>query len=146
MGQNMQPGAELESLEPLRRLRAALTLAEHVNAQRVEEAIDLAHPDISVLSVPGFAPGPGYFGHEEFRRYFVDAARHNAINQAAISRAEVTAGGNVLAGGELISTTPAARQSIPAWFVYRFQDGLISAVETYLDPKAAAKQADAAGH
>jgi ketosteroid isomerase-like protein len=52
----------------------------------------------------------------------------------------------VLASGELISTTQAATQSIPAWFVYRFRDGLISAVETYLDPKAAAKQANATGH
>jgi hypothetical protein len=36
----------------------------------------------------------------------------------------------VLAAGVLVSKTRQARASVSAWFVYRFRDGLISAVET----------------
>jgi hypothetical protein len=42
-----------------------------------------------------------------------------------IHRAEVTETGNVLAAGELISTTSQASAAISAWFLYRFRDGLI---------------------
>jgi ketosteroid isomerase-like protein len=47
----------------------------------------------------------------------------------------------VVAAGELISKTHQTSGAISAWFVYRFSDGPISAVETYLDTEAAWEQA-----
>ena len=128
-------------LEPLRRLRAALAMAEYSSTHQVSEMLELAHPLIEVRSVPGIAPGPGYVGHDQLRRYFAEAAKHQASAAAVIHRAEVTEKGNVLAAGELISTTNQASGAISAWFVYRFRDGLISAVETYLDAETAREQA-----
>jgi ketosteroid isomerase-like protein len=91
--------------------------------------------------VPGIAPGPGYTGHDELGRYFAEAAKHETRAAAIITRAEVTKTRNVLAAGELISRTNHASGAITAWFVYRFRDGLISAVETYLDAETAWEQA-----
>lgn len=128
-------------LEPVRRLRTALAMAEYSSTHQVNKMLELAHPLIEVRSVPGVAPGPGYVGHDELRRYFAEAAKHEARAAAVIHRAEVTERGNVLAAGELISTTTQASGAISAWFVYRFRDSLISAVETYLDVETAREQA-----
>ena len=138
----MTPPADImELLEPVRRLRTALAIAEFASMHQVGEALELAHPLIKVRSVPGIAPGPGYVGHDELRRYFTDAAKQEASAAAVIHRAEVTTAGNVLAAGMLLSRTSQASASVPAWFVYRFRDGLISAVETYLDADTAWEQA-----
>jgi ketosteroid isomerase-like protein len=132
---------DIELLEPVRRLRAALAMAEFSSTHQVSEALELAHPKIEVRSVPGVAPGPGYVGHDELRRYFAEAAEHEARAAAIIQRAEVTQTGNVLAAGELISTTDQASGVISAWFVFRFREGLIGAIETYLDAETAHAQA-----
>ncbi len=116
-------------------------MAEFSSTDRVSKALELAHPLITVRSVPGVAPGPGYVGHDELRRYFADAARQDASAAAVIHRAEVTEAGNVLAAGALVSRTRQASAEVSAWFVYRFRDSLISAVETYLDAETAREQA-----
>jgi ketosteroid isomerase-like protein len=132
---------DIALLEPVRRLRTTLAMAEYSSTHQVSKVLKLAHPLIEVRSVPGIAPGPGYVGHDELRRYFAEAANHEARAAAVIHRAEVTERGNVLAAGELISTTNQANGAISAWFVFRFRDGPISAVESYLDIKTAREQA-----
>jgi len=138
----MPPHADdIAVLDPVRRLRTALAMAEYSSTCQVSKMLKLAHPLIEVRSVPGIAPGPAYIGHAEVRRYFAEAAKHEASAVAVIQRAEVTETGNVLAAGELISRMNQATGAISAWFVYRFRDGLISAVETYLDAETAREQA-----
>ena len=137
----MAPHADdIALLDPVRRLRTALAIAEFSSMHQVGEVLELAHPLIKVRSVPGIAPGPGYVGHAELGRYFADAAMHEASAAAVIHRAEVTTAGNVLAAG-MLSHGQSGDRSISAWFVIRFRDGLISAVETYLDAEAAWEQA-----
>jgi hypothetical protein len=80
-------------------------------------------------SVPGIAPGPGYIGHDELRRYFGQAAKHEARAAAVIHRAEVTETGSVLTAGEFISTTNQASGAILAWFVPRASLSATSRVE-----------------
>jgi ketosteroid isomerase-like protein len=128
--------------EPLRRLHAALTIARLSNAARADEAAEFCHPDITILSVPGVAPGPGFRGRSGFRRYFGAAAAHGFQAQGAITEAHVTDAGNVLASGRLLSIVDGVPHGVPAWFVYRFRDGLVSAIETYLDWHTACDQAD----
>jgi hypothetical protein len=53
----------------------------------------------------------------------------------------VTETGNVLASGSLLSTVDDVTSEVPAWFVYRFREGLVSAIETYLEADAAREQA-----
>jgi hypothetical protein len=132
---------DIALLEPVRRLRTALAMAEYSGTHHVSKMLKLAHPLIEVRSVPGIAPWPGYTGHDDLRRYFADAAKHESRAAAIIKRAEVTETGHVLAAGELIPKTNRASGAISAWFVYPFLDGLISAVETYLDTEAAWEQA-----
>jgi ketosteroid isomerase-like protein len=121
-------------------------MAEYSSTHHVSKMLELAHPLIEVRSVPGIAPGPGYVGHDDLQRYFTQAATHQASAAAVIHRAEVTETGNVLAAGELISTTRQASAAISAWFVCRFRDGLISAVETYLPRRRDGTGAGAAAH
>jgi hypothetical protein len=128
-------------VEPLRRLHAALSVSSLFNAGRPEELVALVHPDVRVLSVPGVAPGPGYAGREGLLRYFDDAAEHGFVVHAAITEAHVTEAGNVLASGSLLSTVHDLTSDVPAWFVYRFRDEMVSAIETYLDADTAREQA-----
>jgi hypothetical protein len=128
-------------IEPLRRLHAALTASSLFNAGRTEELAELVHPDVTVLSVPGVAPGPGYAGREGLLRYFDDAAGHGFVAHAAITEAHVTEAGNVLACGSLLSTVHGLTSGVPAWFVYRFREEMVSAIETYLDADTAREQA-----
>jgi hypothetical protein len=128
-------------VEPLRRLHAALSVSCLFNAGRAEELVELVHPDVMVLSVPGVAPGPGYAGREGLMRYFDDAAEHGFVVHAAITEAHVTETGNVLASGSLLSTIHDLTSDVPAWFVYRFREDMVSAIETYLDRDTAHEQA-----
>jgi hypothetical protein len=128
-------------LEPLRRLHAALSVSSLFNAGRTEELAEFVHPDVIVLSVPGVAPGAGYAGRDGLLRYFEEAADHSFVAHAAITEAHVTPAGNVLASGSLLSTVHDLTSDIPAWFVYRFREELISAIETYLDAGTAREQA-----
>jgi ketosteroid isomerase-like protein len=131
-----------DTVEPLRRLQAALSVCSLFNAGQPAGIAELVHPDVTVLSVPGVAPGAGYPGREGLMRYFAEAAEHGFMAHAAITEARVTETGNVLACGSLLSTVGDATSEVPAWFVYRFRDGLVSAIETYLRPDAAREQAD----
>jgi SnoaL-like domain len=128
-------------LEPLRRLHAALSVSSLFNAGRTEELAEFVHPDVIVLSVPGVAPGAGYAGRDGLLRYFEEAAEHSFVAHAAITEASVTQAGNVLASGSLLSTVHDLTSDVPAWFVYRFRDELVSAIETYLDADTAREQA-----
>lgn len=128
-------------IEPLRRLHAALSVSSLFNAGRTAELTELVHPDVMVLSVPGVAPGAGYAGREGLLRYFDEAAEHGFVAHAAITEAHVTEAGNVLASGSLLSTVHDLTNDVPAWFVYRFREELVSAIETYLDPDTAREQA-----
>jgi ketosteroid isomerase-like protein len=128
-------------VEPLRRLHAALSVSSLFNAGRAEELAELLHPDVRVLSVPGVAPGAGYAGREGLLRYFDEAAEHGFVAHAAITEAHVTETGNVLASGSLLSTVQDLTSDVPAWFVYRFREQLVSAIETYLDRDTAREQA-----
>jgi hypothetical protein len=128
-------------VEPLRRLHAALSVSSLFNAGRTEELAELVHPDVAVLSVPGVAPGAGYAGREGLLRYFDEAAEHGFVAHAAITEAHVTAAGNVLASGSLLSTVHDLTSDVPAWFVYRFREEMVSAIETYLDRDTADEQA-----
>ena len=128
-------------VEPLRRLHAALSVSSLFNAGRAEELAELVHPDVTVLSVPGVAPGAGYAGRDGLLRYFDEAAEHGFVAHAAITEALVTEAGNVLASGSLLSTVHDATSDVPAWFVYRFREQLVSAIETYLDRDTAQEQA-----
>jgi hypothetical protein len=57
--------ASLEAtVEPLRRLHAALSVCSLFNAGQPAQIAELVHPDVTVLSVPGVAPGAGYPGRE----------------------------------------------------------------------------------
>jgi len=141
----MQPTADGEGhdgpAEPLRRLQTALRMVELANAQAIDELLQLAHPEIVILSVPGVAPGPGYFGHAEVRGYFAAAGARGAQVQVEIHRLEITPAGTVFAGGLLSTSVDGVTESVPAWFVYRFRDKLLSAVETYLDRERGWQQA-----
>ncbi|HEX5924692.1 MAG TPA: nuclear transport factor 2 family protein [Baekduia sp.] len=128
-------------LEPLRRLHAALSVSSLFNAGRTEELAELVHPDVTVLSVPGVAPGAGYAGRDGLLRYFDEAAEHGFVAHAAITEAHVTQAGNVLACGSLLSTVHDVTNDVPAWFVYRFREEMVSAIETYLDADTAREQA-----
>jgi ketosteroid isomerase-like protein len=128
-------------VEPLRRLHAALSVSSLFNAGRTAELTELVHPDVMVLSVPGVAPGAGYAGRDGLLRYFDDAAEHGFVAHAAITEAHVTEAGNVLASGSLLSTVHDLTSDVPAWFVYRFRDEMVSAIETYLDAETAREQA-----
>ena len=130
-------------VEPLRRLHAALTVSSLFNEGRAQELAEFVHPDVRVLSVPGVAPGPGYTGREGLLRYFADAAEHGFVVHAAITEAHVTETGNVLASGSLLSTVHDVTSDVPAWFLYRFRDAMVSAIETYLDADTAREQAAA---
>jgi hypothetical protein len=121
--------------EALQRLHLALSVAMLANDSVMDER--LIHPDLVVPSVPGVAPADGFRGIEGLRRYFRDAEAHGFLAQAAISTATVTAAGNVLAGGELLCTAAGSTDAFPAWFVYRFRDKRVSAIETYLDEREA---------
>jgi hypothetical protein len=112
-------------------------MAELANAQAVDQLLELVHPEIEVLSVPGFTPGPGYFGHADLRRYFDDATARGAHAQVEIDRLEITPAGNVFAEGQLSTSADGITEALPAWFVYRFRDELLSAVQTYLDRQCA---------
>ena len=128
-------------IEPLRRLHAALSASSLFNAGRTAELIELVHPDVTVLSVPGVAPGAGYTGRDGLLRYFEEAAGHGFVAHAAITEAHVTEAGNVLASGSLLSTVHDVTSDVPAWFVYRFREEMVSAIETYLDRDTAHEQA-----
>jgi hypothetical protein len=128
-------------LEPLRHLHAALSVSSLFNAGRAEELAELVHPDVTVLSVPGVAPGAGYAGRDGLLRYFDEAAERGFVAHAAITEALVTEAGNVLASGSLLSTVHDLTSDVPAWFVYRFREDLVSAIETYLDRDTARQQA-----
>jgi ketosteroid isomerase-like protein len=128
-------------IEPLRRLHAALSVSSLFNTGRTAELTELVHPDVMVLSVPGVAPGAGYAGRDGLLQYFEDAAEHGFVAHAAITEAHVTEAGNVLAAGSLLSTVHDVTGDVPAWFVYRFREGMISAIETYLDRDTAHEQA-----
>ena len=128
-------------VEPLRRLHAALSVSSLFNAGRAEELAELVHPDVTVLSVPGVAPGAGYAGRDGLLRYFDEAAEHGFVAHAAITEAHVTQAGNVLASGSLLSTVHDLTSDVPAWFVYRFREDMVSAIETYLDADTAREQA-----
>lgn len=134
------PEIELR-IEPLRRLHAALSVSCLFNAGRVQELTALVHPDVAVVSVPGVAPGAGYAGREGLARYFDEAAEHAFVARAVITEARVTEAGNVLASGSLLSTVHDVTSDVPAWFVYRFREELVSAIETYLDPDTACEEA-----
>jgi len=56
----------------------------------------------------------------------------------------VTPTGNVFATGELLSTVNGRTDGIPAWYVYRFRDGLVASIETYIDHDTAWGRAQAA--
>lgn len=131
--------AVLDVLEATKRLRMALSVADLANNCEMDEG--LLHPELAVPSVPGVAPAAGFFGIEGFRRYFEEAATHNFLAQAAFHTAHVTEAGNVLASGSLLCTVSELTQEVPAWFVYRFRDGLVSAIETYTDETAAREAA-----
>lgn len=123
--------AILDGLEATKRLRMALTVPDLANACEMDEG--LLHPDLAVPSVPGAAPSPGFYGIEGFRNYFKEAEDHGFLAQAAIHTARVTEAGNVLASGSLLCTVDAKYvNEVPAWFVYRFCDNLVSAIETYV--------------
>jgi hypothetical protein len=128
-------------LEPLRRLHAALAASSLFNAGRTEELAEFVHPEVVVLSVPGVAPGAGYAGRDGLLRYFEEAAEHSFVAHAAITEAHVTQVGNVLASGSLLSTVHDQTSDVPAWFVYRFREEQVSAIETYLDADTAGEQA-----
>jgi hypothetical protein len=128
-------------VEPLRRLHAALSVSSLFNAGRTGELVELVHPDVTVLSVPGVAPGAGYAGREGLLRYFDEAAERGFVAHAAITEAQVTEAGNVLASGSLLSTVHDLTSDVPAWFVYRFHEDTVSAIETYLDADTAREQA-----
>ena len=117
----------------------ALSVAELANAGKMEEG--LLHPELVVPSVPGVAPAPGFSGMDGIRRYFREAAAHNFLAQAALRAAHVTEAGNVFASGSLICTVSGHTEEFPAWFVYRFRDQLVSAIETYIDEDAAREAA-----
>jgi hypothetical protein len=128
-------------VEPLRRLHAALSVSCLFNAGRTAALTELVHPNVMVLSVPGVAPGAGYAGRDGLLRYFDDAAEHGFLAHAAITEAHVTEAGNVLASGSLLSTVHDLTSDVPAWFVYRFHEEMVSAIETYLDADTAREQA-----
>lgn len=130
-----------EPAETLRRLQTALRMAELVNAQAVDQLLELAHPDIAILSVPGVTPGPGYFGHAGVRDYFTTAAAHGAHIQVQVDCLQITPAGTVFAEGRLHTSVDGVTESVAAWFVYRFRDKLLSAVETCLDRECAWQQA-----
>ena len=56
----------------------------------------------------------------------------------------MTPTGNVFATGELLSTVNGRTDGIPAWYVYRFRDGLVASIETYIDHDTAWGRAQAA--
>lgn len=127
--------------ESLRRLRLALSVASLANDGAIEQLGPLLHPELHVPSVPGLAPFKGYRGPDGFRRYFVEARSHGFHARADVTEAIVTVEGNVLASGDLVCTVDGESESLPAWFVYRFRDGLVSAIETYTDGKTARRGA-----
>jgi ketosteroid isomerase-like protein len=131
----------VDAFESLRRLHVAMSTASHFNAGRVEQVLEAAHEDIRVMTVPGVAPGP-FCGRDELRDYFARAAAHTFHARAAITEARVTGAGNVFAAGNLVATIQDVTHDLPAWFVYRFRDGKLSSIETYLDVESAHDQAD----
>ena len=136
------PASDLPSLDATLRLQLALRVAQAANERRMDEG--LLHPELRVASVPGVAPSPGFTGLEGFRHYLAEAEAHDFLAQAAINAAEVTPAGNVLATGALIVTAHGETESVPAWFVYRFRDDLVCAIETHLgeaEGRAAAERA-----
>jgi hypothetical protein len=134
-----EASAVLDGLEATMRLRMALTVPDLANAGQMDEG--LLHPELVVPSVVGVAPSPGFFGIEGFRRYFEDAASVGFLAQAAIRSAHLTDAGNVLASGSLICTAGGNTTETPAWFVYRFRDELVSAIETYIVEELAVQAA-----
>jgi ketosteroid isomerase-like protein len=130
-------------LRPLARIALAMRVALLASEERVDELEGLLHPDLYVPSVPGVAPGKGFRGREGFERYFAEAASAGFKASAEIFRSEVTGAGNVFASGELTSTLRGQVEVVSAWFVYRFRDGQVSAIETYTDRDTAWAQAQA---
>lgn len=131
--------AVLAGLESTKRLRMALAVLDHANGCEMDEG--LLHPELVVPSVLGVAPSRGFLGVEGFRRYFEEAGSLNFLAQAAIRAAHVTEAGNVLASGSLICTASGRASEMPAWFVYRFRDERVSAIETYTDEDVAQEAA-----
>ncbi|MCW2990736.1 MAG: hypothetical protein JWM73_1330 [Solirubrobacterales bacterium] len=129
----MSAASSAATLRPLERLALALRVALLAGEERLDEIQGLLHEDLEVPSVPGVAPGRGYRGIDGFSRYFAEAAAAGFRAVPEITAAEVTETGNVLATGRLVCHVRDAVEAVPAWFVYRFRDDRVSAIETYTD-------------
>lgn len=133
--QSMTTNDELSTTD---RLRLALSVAAYANRRDIYALMPLLHPLVEVPSVPGVPPASGFRGFSGFIRYFKAAGDDGVSAEAHQRFAEVTEAGNVLATGELRSRTrDEGERSVPAWFVYRFRDGLVGAIETYTDAATA---------
>jgi ketosteroid isomerase-like protein len=121
----------------LRRIRMVVEFLRLSGAESVEEIASLAHPEITVLAVPGIAPGWGYQGREEFLGYFAEARAHGVFVEPDAREIEVGPSGSVLVVGGMRVSSPGGVEETPAWFVYTFRDGLIASVGTYLDREKA---------
>lgn len=127
--------------QSLRHVRLVIELLDRSGAGDAAGVVDLLHPELEVLAIPGMAPGKGYRSREEFLGYFEDAGRIGQRIETDVSRVRVSPSGSVIVDGALRITVGENTEVVDAWFVYGFRDGLIATLGNYLEPAQAERAA-----
>jgi hypothetical protein len=108
----------------------------------IEKIEPLVHPEMRVVAAVGIAPQAPRPGREGFLDYFRDTEAKGILTEPDAYEIQACLSGKVLVAGSVRFTTDDGTAESPVYYVYAFQNGLISRLETHLGREAAE---DAAG-
>jgi ketosteroid isomerase-like protein len=121
------------------------SLFEAFNRRDVEAVLALCHPEVEFLPVTAQLANQNeaYVGHGGMRRYFDDVERTWDELQVTASEVHGEARSEVLVIGRVVARSKErGLRDMPAGWVWRLKDGLISYGHVYEDPQEAARAAD----